>query len=264
MGQKMQVVNMLSRDNQFVKYALKLKQKKYRDDEGRFIIEGIRLIEEGVREGLVEYILYSSKLMETNGAERIEKSGVKMYEVSHDILKELCDTQTPQGAAAVVIKPEGNLCGLQGDFIIIADGIQDPGNLGTIIRTADAAGADGVILMKGTVDAYNPKTLRSTMGSIFHIPVICYENTEELMDLLKGRGFSIYASSLENSQIIYNSDFKGKIAIVIGNEANGIPQEHMMLCTHKIKIPMAGRAESLNAASAAAIIIYEAVRQRKY
>lgn len=255
---------MLSRDNQFVKHALKLKQKKYRDEQGRFLIEGIRLIEEGIKEGLVEYILYSSKLMETNGAERIEHCGVKMYEVSHDILKELCDTQTPQGAAAVAIKPEVAFDELQGGFIIIADGIQDPGNLGTIVRTADAAGADGVILLKGTVDAYNSKTLRSTMGSVFHIPVICYENMEDLVDSLKKKGFSIYASSLEDSEIIYNCDFNGKIALVIGNEANGMPQEHIKLCTHKIKIPMVGRAESLNAASAAAIIIYEAVRQRRY
>lgn len=255
---------MLSRDNQFVKHALKLKQKKYRDEQGRFIIEGIRLIEEGIREGLVDYILYSSKLMDTNGAGRIESSGVKMYEVSHDILKELCDTQTPQGAAAVAVKPGGLSEDIKGDFIIIADGIQDPGNLGTIIRTADAAGGDGVILLKGTVDAYNPKTLRSTMGSVFHIPIICYDDLENLVDSLKEKGFFIYASSLEDSETIYNSDFKGKTAIVIGNEANGIPKEHVKLCTHKIKIPMPGRAESLNAASAAAIIMYEVVRQRKY
>lgn len=255
---------MLSRDNHFVKHALRLKQRKYRDEEGRFIIEGIRLIEEGIRENLVEYILYSSKLMETNGAERIEKSGIRMYEVSHDILKELCDTQNPQGAIAVAAKPDAAKEGLQGDFIIIADGIQDPGNLGTIIRTADAAGADGVILLKGTVDAYNPKTLRSTMGSVFHIPVMYYEEVESLVESLRGKGYSIYASSLEDSEVIYNCDFKGKVAIVIGNEANGIPKEHMNLYTHKMKIPMIGRAESLNAASAAAIIMYEVVRQRRY
>ncbi len=254
---------MLSRDNQFVKYALKLKQKKYRDDEGKFIIEGIRLIEEGIKEGLIEYILYSSKLMDTNGAERIQKQGIKMYEVSHDILKELCDTQTPQGAAAVVTRPERTLEDVDGDFIVIADGIQDPGNLGSIIRTADAAGANGIVLLKGTVDAYNPKTLRSTMGSVFHIPVICCDNIDELAKSLKEKSFSVYASSLEQSEAIYDCDFKGRTAIIIGNEANGIPKEHMELCTCKIKIPMAGKAESLNAAAAAAIIIYEVVRQRR-
>lgn len=253
---------MLSRDNQLVKNALKLKQRKYRDEQGRFIIEGIRLIEEGIREGFVEYILYSSKLLDTNGAGRIQDSGVKMYEVSHDILKELCDTQNPQGAAAVAIKPENTSYNLKGDFLVVADGIQDPGNLGTIIRTSDAAGADGVIILKGTVDAYNSKTLRSTMGSVFHIPIICCDSIESLADNLKKSGFAIYASSLEGSEIIYDCDFKGRLAIIIGNEANGIPEEHIRLCTHKIKIPMAGRAESLNAASAAAIIIYEAVRQR--
>ena len=255
---------MLSRDNRLVKNALKLKQRKYREQQGRFLVEGIRFIEEGLKEGVVDYILYSRKLYRVNGSESILSSEVDKFEIDEPLIKELSETENPQGAVAVVRKQSYALEDIEGDFIVIADGVQDPGNLGTIIRTSDAAGASAVILIKGTVDVYNSKTLRSTMGSVFHIPILFFDDFESLCSILKNRGFNIYASSLDAEGYIYTSDFKGKTAIIIGNEANGIPEEHINLATHKIKIPMQGRAESLNAASAAAIIIYEVVRQRLY
>lgn len=253
---------MLSRDNKHVKQALKLKQKKYREQEDRFLIEGIRFIEEAINEEAVKYILYSDKLHRISGGEDILSSGCECYEVEENVLSELSDTETPQGAVAVVSKTAWNLLDVKSDFIIIADGVQDPGNLGTIIRTADAAGAGGVVVIKGTVDVFNGKTLRSTMGSIFHIPVIFYDSFEKLVEELGSEGYRIYATSLEASEYIYNCDFKGKTAIVIGNEGNGVPEEHLKLATHRIKIPMPGRAESLNAAAATAVVIYEVVRQR--
>jgi RNA methyltransferase, TrmH family len=253
---------MLSRDNKLVKLALKLKQKKYREQENKFLIEGIRFIEEGIKEKSVDYILYSEKLHRMAGSEIVLESSCDKYEIPEDLLKELADTETPQGAVAVVSKQDWAIEDIKKDFIIIADGLQDPGNLGTIIRTADAAGAGAVIIVKGTVDVFNGKTLRSTMGSIFHLPVLFYDSFEELSEELKAQGYNIYATSLEAEDYIYGCDFKKKTAIVIGNEANGVPEEHINLSTHKTKIPMPGNAESLNAATAASIVMFEVVRQR--
>jgi RNA methyltransferase, TrmH family len=253
---------MLSKDNKHIKNALKLKQKKYREEEGKFIAEGIRFVEEAINEGLCSYVLYSDKVYTSKGYERVLGLDIEKYEVSNDIIKELCDTENPQGIAAVVNKPKWNIDEIKEDFIVVTDGIQDPGNLGTIIRTSDAAGAGAISIIKGTVDVYNSKTLRSTMGSIFHVPILFYDNFEELAEDLKVRGYSIYSTSLGTDKYIYNCNFKDKTAIVIGNEANGVPEEHLNLSTHLVKIPMPGKSESLNAASAAAIIIYEVVRQR--
>ncbi len=254
--------SILSRDNKLVKFALKLKAKKYRDSEEKFIAEGIRFVEEAILEGNAEYILYSSKLMDVNGCERILKSCAKLYEVDNAVIKELCETENPQGVASVVRKPQWNLEAVKEDFVVIADGIQDPGNLGTIIRTSDAAGVGAVYIIKGTVDVYNSKTLRSTMGSIFHVPIFFFDSFEEALESLKASGFNVYATSLESSEYIYNYNFKDKSAIVIGNEANGVPEEHILLSTHRVKIPMPGRAESLNAGIAAGVLIYEVIRQR--
>lgn len=253
---------MLSRDNRLVKFGLKLKQKKCREEENKFLIEGIRFVEEGIQSGDVECVFYSQKLLETRGSDRILGMHHSMHEVSDSVLKELCDTENPQGVAAVVKKRSWRMDSIKNDFIVIADGVQDPGNMGTIIRTCDAAGVGAVAVVKGSVDIYNPKTLRSTMGSIFHMPVIVYEDFESLAGELSMVGYNMYAASLDTESYIYNCDFKEKTAVVIGNEANGIPDQHMKLCTHKVKIPIMGTAESLNAGVAAAVIIYEAVRQR--
>jgi TrmH family RNA methyltransferase len=253
---------MISKDNKIVKLGLKLKQKKYRDEESKFIIEGIRFVEEGILAGDVEHIFYSQKLFETRGFDRILGSKLNAYEVSDAVLNELCDTENPQGVAAIVNKKLWNTGNIKNDFIIIADGIQDPGNMGTIIRTCDAAGVGAIAVIKGSVDIYNPKTLRATMGSIFHLPVIIYEDFKNLAEELSKVGYNIYAASLDTEYYIYDCNFKEKTAVVIGNEANGIPMEHMQMCTHKIKIPIVGTAESLNAAIAGAVIIYEVVRQR--
>jgi TrmH family RNA methyltransferase len=253
---------MLSKDNKLVKLAIKLKQKKYREEEGKFIIEGVRFVEEGIKEGAAEYVLYSSKLHETRGSERILKSSGEIYEVPPEVINELSDTENPQGVVAVVKKKNWNAGDIKNDFVLIADGIQDPGNMGTIIRTCDAAGVGGVAVIKGTVDIYNPKVLRSTMGSIFHIPILMYNDFQSLAVELKSQGYNIYAASLDTENFVYDCDFREKTAFVIGNEANGIPGEHMEKCTHKIKIPILGSAESLNAAIAGAVVIYEAVRQR--
>lgn len=250
---------MLGKNNPSIKEALKLKQKKYRDELNKFLIEGARFVEEAVKENFVEHIFYSNKILDSRYSYILDWD-VKKYEVEEGIMKELSDTETPQGIVAVCRKRE-NRANLK-DFVVVADGVQDPGNLGTIIRTLDAAGGDALIIIKGTVDPYNSKTLRSTMGSIFRVPIMYFDDFKEASEYLKDQGFNIYATSLEAEKLIYDYNFKEKTALVIGNEANGIPKEHIDLSNHKIKIPMVGKAESLNAAVASAIVIYEVVRQR--
>lgn len=250
----------LKRDSNIVKNAIKLKQKKYRDLEEKFLVEGIRFVEEAINEGVVELILYSNSIYELNGYDRVLNNNIVKYEVEEAAIKELSNTTTPQKIIAVARKPKLKAKD-DASFVVIIDKVQDPGNLGTIIRTCDAAGVDAVYLIKGTVDLYNDKTLRSTMGSIFHIPVIQYDSFKELCDELYSKGFDIYASCL-NGENIYTHSFKNKTAIVIGNEANGMSEEDINLCNKKVKIPMLGRAESLNASVAASIMVYEVVRQR--
>lgn len=254
--------NLLSKENKLFKLGLKLKQKKYREEEGKFIIEGIRFVEEGISSGDTEHVFYSQKLLQTRGFERILQKHPSTHEVTDAMLRELCDTENPQGVAAIVNKRNYDIRDLKNDFVLIADGIQDPGNMGTIIRTCDAAGLGGILVIKGSVDIYNSKTLRSTMGSIFHIPVIAKEDFESTASQLLKEGYNIYAASLDADSYIYDCSFREKTAVVIGNEANGIPEEHLELCTHRMKVPMAGTAESLNVAIAGAVIIYEGVRQR--
>lgn len=147
-------------------------------------------------------------------------------------------------------------------FIIILDEIQDPGNMGTIIRTADAFGASGVVLTPNCVDIYNPKVVRSTMGSLFHIPIAQVEDKIQLIEELKNKHVKIYATSLESANYVYDIDFRRDFALVIGNESKGISQQILDLADNIVKIPIMGNAESLNAAIASSIIMYETVRQR--
>ena len=175
---------------------------------------------------------------------------MKLYTLKDSLLRELCSTEEPQGVVAVVRMNEVDL-NKEGSFYILCDKVQDPGNLGTIIRTAHAAGVDGVILTKGTVDIYNEKTIRSTMGSMFYIPII-----------LEDSDFTI-TKSLKGNKDFFKEDLSGKIIISVGNEGNGVSEEVYSLSDKKVKIPMPGGAESLNVAIATSIVIYEKVRQNQ-
>ena len=178
------------------------------------------------------------------------------------MLRELCSTEEPQGVVAVVRMNEVDL-NKEGSFYILCDKVQDPGNLGTIIRTAHAAGVDGVILTKGTVDIYNEKTIRSTMGSMFYIPIILEDSDFTITKSLINKGFSLLATSLEGNKDFFKEDLSGKIIISVGNEGNGVSEEVYSLSDKKVKIPMPGGAESLNVAIATSIVIYEKVRQNQ-
>lgn len=258
------MIKIESKDNAIFKDAKKLKTKKERKARGSFLVEGFRFLSEAFYEGCkVEAIFIVEKeihkLHEYINKDKLVNT--KVYGISENLLSELSDTETPQGVVGIVsinnIKNVNNT----DNFYVLCDMVQDPGNLGTIIRTSHAAGASGVILTKGTVDPYNSKTLRATMGSIFHIPII-EDNELDFIKELKEKGYSILAASLEGENNFFEEDLTNNLVICVGNEGNGLSDYIYSLSDIKVKIPMPGNAESLNVSTAAGIMIYERVRQK--
>lgn len=254
-----------SNQNQLIKeIQLLQRKKKERMKRQLFIVEGLRAVEEIPNSWNVNKYIVAESYM-TNSHNIIKDRDAPVFYVSDNIFKNITDTQTPQGIMAIVSYPQYNLeeiISSEQGFFIIGDEIQDPGNVGTLIRTAHAAGVNGVFLSKGCVDIYNPKTVRATMGSIFHIPIFVDVDIEELITRLAEIGTNIYATAVDSNKTIYDYDYTTKTAIVIGNEANGIREEIKDIINNYITIPMPGRSESLNASIAAGICMYEVVRQR--
>lgn len=253
-----------SKDNSLIKDTKKLKDKKYRIESSRFLIEGFRFVGEALQSDFIVPLVFVSesaldRWQSFNMQDKVQKN-TKVYSVTDQILKIISGTDTPQGIVAVVNNKNIDAENKQG-FYILVDKVQDPGNMGTIIRTAHASGALGVIITKGTVDIYNEKTLRSTMGSIFHIPIIHDINLESVKSL-KSNGFRLVGSSLDTDKNFYDVDLNDKVIIAVGNEGSGISGELMDIADVKIKIPMPGGAESLNVSVAASIMMFEAVRQK--
>jgi TrmH family RNA methyltransferase len=216
----------------------------------------------------IRYIAVSDSFAKGAGFEIIIKPcinrGIRVYNLADSLFESVSDTVNPQGILAVLGMKRVLLedAALNEGILVILDGIRDPGNMGTIIRTADAAGCAGVVITDGCVDLFNPKVLRSTMGSIFHLPVLHCGNTKKAADICRMKGYTVYASQTEGAVSIYEADLSGNAAFVIGSEAEGVSGEVLDSSDVLIRIPMSGRAESLNAAVAAAVIIYEAVRQK--
>lgn len=250
-----------SRENNIFKEIRKLRERKNRNKLSKFIIEGFRLVEEAFISNVpIDYILVSESAKEKVSDYNIDTDSVKCYEVPDSLMKDLVFTDSPQGIAAVIHIQDKKITE-DGSFYLLCDKVQDPGNMGTIIRTADAAGADGIILTKGTVDIYNEKVIRSTMGSIFHIPIF-YDNDLSETKKLKSEGFKIIVTSLEAENNFFDEKLDGKIILTVGNEGNGVSSDILALADTKVKIPMAGKAESLNVSIASGIIMYERVRQQ--
>jgi len=257
-----------SNHNLLIKEIKGLEIRKNREEKGLFIAEGLRFVEESVKEkALIDKIVVSNAFLEGKSGmdvmDRIHNIGLPCYVVSDKIFKEISDTRTPQGILAVIKKKDA----LIGDIIksnnkiVMLESLQDPGNMGTIIRTADAAGMTGVVLSKGCVDVYNRKVLRSTMGSIFHLPIHRTDDFIGAINELKAKGIKVYASHLDGNINYYDINDYNNIAVIIGNEANGISDEAAMAADCLIRIPMPGRAESLNASVAAGILMYEVLRK---
>lgn len=269
----MQVINgmkdITSSSNPIIKEVKGLYKKKERWNKNLFIIEGVKIVEECIRWGKTpKYILFSEELFSVNGGEElfsILKDNHNLIKVPNSLFRELADTEKPQGILAVVdfnISKMDEVVKEKKNFIIILDELQDPGNVGTIIRSADAFGVSGIIVTENCVDVYNPKVVRATMGSLFHIPITYIKDKKEVINYLKDRQIRIYTTSLQGETYIYDADFKENFAFIIGNESKGVTEEMIKFADLLIKIPMEGNAESLNAAIASSIIMYEVARQR--
>lgn len=254
--------------NQKIKRILKLQKKsKVRNEEGVFIVEGIRMMKEAPADRVRE--LYVSESFLKKGVE-IDSNLIERAEVVTDtVFAHMSDTKTPQGILAVIERKTDTLNELFGQkdgrlpFLMVLDHLQDPGNLGTILRTAEGAGVTGVILGKDCADLYQPKVIRSTMGSVYRMPVVRVEDVKETVRELKQNGIHTYAAHLDDSRFYDEEDYTRPTAFLIGNEGNGLPEEICAEAEHKIKIPMHGQVESLNAAMAAGILMYEVCRQRR-
>ena len=260
----MQVIT--SKDNEQVKYIRKLKEKKFREEFGEYIIEGVKTLQEAIMEKATIKVIVVCDDCEKQGMFDkkflYEVAKYNCIYVNQKIFDTITEVQNPQGVLAVIVKKENkNKINFNKDFLFILDNIQDPGNLGTIVRTLDSAGVGQIIISKGSVDAYSSKVVRSTMGAIFRVEIVEVENLKETIKNIKKKDFKVVATSLETNKSIYNISYK-KTAVIIGNEANGVSEEILELADERVKIPMIGRTESLNASVAAGVVIYEYVRQK--
>ncbi len=250
--------------NQTIKDIIKLKQKKEREKLGKFYIEGERIIDEIPDSVNIEMIVFSEKFYnEINQKDKYKN--IQSLVVSDSVFKKISDTINPQGIMAICNIPKNCIEDIKitsNNFFVILDRICDPGNMGTIIRTAEALGVDTIFLSKGCVDLYNDKVIRATMGSIFHIKVIEQCDLLSLIDYLKDNKVKIVCTHLEGKKAPYNIDFKKSIGILIGNEANGVLDEYKEKSDELVKIPMVGNVESMNASISSAIIFYEVLSQR--
>ena len=247
-----------SKTNELIKHIKSLHQKKFRDEYREYFVEGVKLINEAIFEGKkLQKILICEELLR----EDFSTSDNEILEyVTKNVFEYVSDTQSPQGILAVIKMDDADDT-IKENVIFALDDLQDPGNLGTILRSLDSAGIDTLLLSKGTVDLYNPKVIRSTMGAIFRVKVLENLDLKEKLLQLKDDGYKVVITSLDTNETHYNLDFKEKLVIVIGNEAKGVKKEIQDLADIKVKIPMLGRTESLNASVAASIIAYEKVRQ---
>ena len=255
-----------SKDNETIKHIRKLKEKKYRDEYGEYIVEGIKLINEAIEEKQdVKKIIVCDNC---NKSEKINQEA--MYEVAkkdcvyvdEKVFNSITEVQNPQGILAVIGKQNKEKeIDFSEDMIVVLDDIQDPGNLGTILRTVDSVGLKQIIVSKKSGDVFNSKVVRSTMGAIFRVNVIESDNLVETIKQLKKHKFEVISTSLDTDKSMYDIEYK-KTVIVIGNEANGVSKEIQEMSDKKIKIPMLGKTESLNASVATGIVLYEYVRQK--
>ncbi len=252
-----------SKDNKQVKHCAKLvSSRKYRKEEGLFVAEGQRLCEDAVRSGLKpQQTFIVENMLEKCAAVLAESKQV--FVITDELSAKISDTQTPQGVFCVfqALDNGASVDTMKWQRVLLLSSLQDPGNIGTIIRSAEAFGIDGLILSADCPDLTSPKVLRSTMGGVFRLPIKVVENIEDAIAELRADGFSVYATALsEKSVPITELDLNGKCAAVIGNEGNGLTQQVIDACTAPVIIPMAGKAESLNAAIAASIVIWEMCR----
>ncbi len=257
-----QYKDVISKENSVYKLIKALSRKKVRANSGLFFMEGTRLLEEAINRGVkIKYLIINET------AENMPKinQGCQILRLSNNLFKKISETVSPQGIIAVAKQIEISLTDIilgENPLIVVLNGLQDPGNLGTIIRSSAAAGVTAVLLSGGTVDLYNPKVIRSTMGSLFQVPIVNGLDDDEAVRWLNDHSINIMVADLDSEEYYYSVDLKKPLALVIGNENRGPNDIWRMAAYKKIKIPILGFTESLNASVAAGIILYDAVRQR--
>ena len=252
-----------SKDTKIWKRCEQLTMRKYRDRSGLYLIEGENLLDEAIRNHVrIETVLVREDCQKALPPEAADKA----FLLDARLFDKLAQTVTSQGILAVVAKAEvrkEDFIGLPGSNFIVLDRLQDPGNIGTILRTADAAGYRLAILMKGTADVYAPKVVRAATGSLFRMPVVSMASTEELVEFTRAAGKKLTATCLDAQRCYYDEDLTHDIALVIGNEGSGVAPALIESSELRIKIPMQGNIESLNAAVAAGVLMYEAMRGKR-
>lgn len=253
-----------SSNQQMKNIAMLMKKAKIRKEQRLFVVEGRKMCKEAPTEWLRKVYVSESFLKEQDANEIL--AGKDYEVVSDSVFKSISDTQTPQGILCLVQMPQYDLSDVMaGDktHLLVLESIQDPGNLGTMIRTGEGAGITGVIMNQTTVDLFNPKTIRSTMGSIYRVPFYVTDDLKGTVNELRSSGIHVYAAHLKGKMQYDEPSYCKGTAFLIGNEGNGLSDEIADLADTYIKIPMQGEVESLNAAVSAALLMYEANRQRR-
>lgn len=241
------------------------KKGKTRKEQGLFVVEGLKMFLEAPKDLISKVYVSQSFLLEEAGQRALE--GRRYEIVTDEVFRAVSDTQTPQGILALVRQPSYELAQVLASAappqLVFLESIQDPGNLGTILRAGEGAGVTGVIMNRTTVDIFNPKVIRSTMGSIYRMPFVCVDSLQEAALEAKKAGIRLYAAHLKGARNYDEENYEGPCGFLIGNEANGLTDEAARLADTYIKIPMAGQVESLNAAIACSVLNFEAARQRR-
>ena len=250
---------------QVVQWQTKAKERR---KDKVFLAEGVKMFQEAPGERILEVYISEGQVPDLHRSVQVwnKLQQVGFETVSEEVFAKMSDTQTPQGILTVLRQPEYSLEQLlnaENPLLVVLENLQDPGNLGTIIRTGEGAGITGVIMSRQTVDIYNPKVIRATMGSIYRVPFVYVEDLQETLTRMHEKGIYTYAAHLQGETYYDSFSFKEPTAFLIGNEGNGLSREVADSARQYLKIPMEGQVESLNAAIATALLMYEAHRQRR-
>ncbi|MDQ3659474.1 MAG: RNA methyltransferase [Actinomycetota bacterium] len=247
--------------NPRVAAARRLRRRSQRQATGLVLVEGERAISDALELGVVEDLFVTS---EAEGvAAAAEARDLRPLWVSGSVMRSLSDTVTPQGAVGVARSPLIPVPDFSSwDLVLVLDEVSDPGNAGTLLRTAVAAGASGVVFTEGSVDPTNPKTVRACAGALFKVPVASGVKLEQVVDLASGAGATVVGAAASAERSLYETDLSGPLAVVVGNEARGLSEDRRTLLDEALSIPMPGPQESLNVSIAGALVLFEAVRQR--
>jgi TrmH family RNA methyltransferase len=255
--------------NRAVTSARRLAKRAFRREEGRFLVEGPTGVTEALREPGALIELFATPEAATRYAALLgsaEAGGVVVHSITPTVMSDLAQTVTPQGLVGVALardRPLEAVTGARPRLVVVLASVRDPGNAGTILRTADAAGADAVVFTDASVDAYNPKCVRSSAGSLFHVPFVVGAPLAGAIAQLRSAGMKVLATSGTGGVDLYSAELSGPVAWVFGNEAWGLPEELVALADESVRVPIHGRAESLNLATAAGVCLYASAQAQR-